>query len=400
MEKVLIKYPWREELLNKLAKLYQYPDHGFPQFVYLLGFEDQMAEILKLYFSTLKKTKSVVIDATECYSSKVLFDLVLNGLKETEEPETRADDMNDFLDDLSQLDQELNYIIAIENAQKLRDLDFNVLPVFVKLSEFTSLNISCILSSCIPLEKMHPKLALSNAIKIQIPPLNKVDLIKIFLQEYPAFKVKIFAQNTKALKTKEEEEEKVLKILKNLDEEFYENYLTIFFGVFYKVCRDLKELRFMCKKCYHLYYAPILSGEININDIKGLWKNISNPMQQYLTHLHSRINTQSKSNQATIEPAENQVVQSKFSHVIELPYYTKYLLIAAFLASHNDPKADKRLFMKHHGKQRKKAHDIQKQAKVRKVFASFFILFLKLIKNLFLGLGENGHSVGSKVFFG
>ena len=38
---------------------------------------------------------------------------------------------------------------------------------------------------------------------------------------------------------------------------------------------------------------------------------------------------------------------------IELPFYSKFILIAAFLASYNPAKSDKRFFVKHHGKQRK-----------------------------------------------
>lgn len=49
---------------------------------------------------------------------------------------------------------------------------------------------------------------------------------------------------------------------------------------------------------------------------------------------------------------------------LELPFYAKYLLIAAFLASHNDAKLDKRLFMKNHGKQRKRLQDIKSKATV------------------------------------
>lgn len=48
----------------------------------------------------------------------------------------------------------------------------------------------------------------------------------------------------------------------------------------------------------------------------------------------------------------------------ELPFYGKYLLIAAFLASHNSAKEDKRLFVKHHGKKRKRLQDVNAKAKV------------------------------------
>ncbi|XP_046809916.1 origin recognition complex subunit 5 [Lucilia cuprina] len=49
---------------------------------------------------------------------------------------------------------------------------------------------------------------------------------------------------------------------------------------------------------------------------------------------------------------------------LELPFYGKYLLIAAFLASHNSAKEDKRLFVKHHGKQRKRMQTVNAKAKV------------------------------------
>lgn len=38
---------------------------------------------------------------------------------------------------------------------------------------------------------------------------------------------------------------------------------------------------------------------------------------------------------------------------MELPFYSKFLLIAAYLASYNPAHTDRRFFMKHHGKQRK-----------------------------------------------
>ena len=59
----------------------------------------------------------------------------------------------------------------------------------------------------------------------------------------------------------------------------------------------------------------------------------------------------------------NQSVRS-LVETLELPYYAKYLLVAAFLASYNSAKEDKRLFVKHHGKQRKRMQAVNKAAKV------------------------------------
>lgn len=52
------------------------------------------------------------------------------------------------------------------------------------------------------------------------------------------------------------------------------------------------------------------------------------------------------------------------AQAFELPFYGKYLLIAAFLASHNSAKEDKRIFVKHHGKQRKRMQAVNAKNKV------------------------------------
>lgn len=48
------------------------------------------------------------------------------------------------------------------------------------------------------------------------------------------------------------------------------------------------------------------------------------------------------------------VLSAKAQQALDLPYFSKYFLVAAFLASHNSPRYDRRLFMKHHGKEKKR----------------------------------------------
>ena len=52
----------------------------------------------------------------------------------------------------------------------------------------------------------------------------------------------------------------------------------------------------------------------------------------------------------------------------DLPYYSKFLLCAAYLASYNPPRADALLFTKAgEGKKRKRGGGLNKQAGTRKV---------------------------------
>lgn len=48
---------------------------------------------------------------------------------------------------------------------------------------------------------------------------------------------------------------------------------------------------------------------------------------------------------------------------VELPFHSKFLLIASYLASYNPVKSDKRFFVKHHGKERKTKATIKAKEK-------------------------------------
>lgn len=85
---------------------------------------------------------------------------------------------------------------------------------------------------------------------------------------------------------------------------------------------------------------------------------------------------------------------------LELPHYTKYLLIAAYLASHNDAKIDKRLFVKNHGKQKKRLQNIRNNATVSKRILSFEFPFFNIFLWYFfrlIGIGKVFNSNRSKI---
>lgn len=330
----------------------------------------------------LKNTKFCHISATECYSNKILFESIVNGLVDHKlsndnnyGPYTKIDGMHEFLDALSKLDQECSYIVVIENAEKLRDMAHNILPIFVKLQEYTGLNISCIFVTNLVFEKFHPNSELSVVVKINVPDYSKTDLIKIYLNEYDQFKDSIKQQIR--LSANETELAHQIEIVESLDAEFYENYLNIFLNVFYKACRDLKELRFLSRKCFHTYYAPVLSGEFKKTDVSNLWRNINKTLKFSLNTIYTRIVNQNNQelvrsgempqmevDEQQMERIDKQHTMKEFAQTLELPFYAKYLIIAGFLASHNEAKSDKRLFMKHHGKEKKRLQKMRAQSKV------------------------------------
>lgn len=357
-----------QQVTSKLSAYYT-EDEQFPDCVYLFGQKSVGKSfcLQKFLESSSEWVQSVVIHASECYVNKILFETIINSFKGYElshennyAPYAKIDSIEDFLSQLKSLDSEGSYLIAIENAEKLRDMEHNIIPVLTKLQEFTGLNISCIFVSHLAIEKF----AFPPMIKIHVPDFNKNDLIEIFTNNYDQIHEKIVKAIRMDSTTGDVEKEKQLQIADKLDKEFYKSYLNIFLNVFYKACRDITELQFLANKCYKGYYAPVLSGDIKFNDATNLWRNITKLLKMSLSASHMRIENLSAAEMMNEElliecTKENPNSVRNFAQTLELPYYAKYLLIASFLASHNDAKFDKRLFMKHHGKERKR----QKKAK-------------------------------------
>ena len=103
--------------------------------------------------------------------------------------------------------------------------------------------------------------------------------------------------------------------------------------VLYQVTRNLTELQLICQRNFPKYIEPIESGELNETDSVKLW-------YKYESHLETSI-------EQIVLKCENQV-----ELVHELPYCSKYLLIASYLASYNSVRTDKRFFVKNQGKVR------------------------------------------------
>lgn len=356
-----------KQLSTRLSLLYT-EDEQFPACVYVFGQKSvgKSLCIEKFIDSHRAWLQSVVVRAVECYTSKILFETVINGFNShvpSEEnnysPHSKMDSMEDFLLQLSLLHLESSYLIVVESAEKLHDMELNILPVLMKLQEFTGLNISCMLVSHIAMENLD-----GNAIiKINVPDYSKSDLIEIFASNYHDIQEKIVKGIHKSSESAEVKE-KQLELSKKLDDVFYKNYLNTFLNFFFKTCRDITELQSLASKCYPAYYSPVLSGEIKYHDVSNLWRNIQKVLTISLRTSHMRIENLSAKDMITVEAS---IVESDressikgFAQSLELPYYAKYLLIASFLASHNDAKFDKRLYMKHHGKERKR----QRKAKV------------------------------------
>uniref|UniRef100_A0A4W3ISS3 Origin recognition complex subunit 5 n=1 Tax=Callorhinchus milii TaxID=7868 RepID=A0A4W3ISS3_CALMI len=298
------------------------------------------------------KLPHVIVNCVECFSSRMLFEQILNQLQgHCLSPENeyssflRCDTLNDFVRLFKQLIHEQNLheqtiYIVLDKAEKLREMDANLLPGLLRLQELAETNVTVIFLSEIVWEKFRPSTGCFEPITLYFPDYSKADLLKILTHDHP----------------------------KEFCADFYTSYINILLGVFYMVCRDLKELRHLAALNFPKFCEPVLKGKAKEEDVHRLYKNIEPHLKKAMQTVYLReISSVTVSIFLPIKRLQTLyrdflVLTFIFSppglsaHAhIELPYYSKFLLFAAYLSSYNPARTDKRFFLKHHGKIKKTA---------------------------------------------
>lgn len=216
------------------------------------------------------------------------------------------------------------FVIVLERCERLKNMPsyaLPVLPALLKLKELTGMNVCTIFISDIIWEKFYCKTWFIKPIKIFFPHYSPTELVEIICMETPD------------------------GISKNL----YNSYVKISVQILYRFCHDLNELRFIVSQ-----HLPLAKQFDETNDIMQIFHCIAPRLKESISKLHLR--------GAGLVPDQQQ--DKLLVSGLELPYYAKYLLIASFLASYNAPKHDKRLFMKFHGKEKKRLATKAKSVKM------------------------------------
>lgn len=303
IDKVSIKYPCRKEIVGRL---YNYFGHSssnaevvLPACVYLYGdIRTGKSVILAEFFKQLSTIKSVIIDCIECYTSKIIYETILNELFEHElsadknyAPRARCENARDFLEviKLLPLENQQPIVIVFDNAERLRDVEANVLELFLRLQEMTSLNVCCLFVSIIPMEKLYPKESFLMPITLYWPKYSQNDILQILKSKFGYYKEVLLQRLTHNPKLNKEEIAKRTALIHNLNINFFENYLNIFLSIFFRTCRDLKELMCISRDCFEKYCEPILDGTVEPNDARKLYTNILNTLKTVLVTIYKRI---------------------------------------------------------------------------------------------------------------
>ncbi|TTN49604.1 Origin recognition complex subunit 5 [Bagarius yarrelli] len=182
----------------------------------------------------------------------------------------------------------LSHLQVVEKAELLRDMEANLLPALLRLQEL------------IVWEKFRPNTGCFEPLLLHFPDYTKAELLHILSRySHPSY-----------------------------TPELYTSYINILLGVFYSVCRDLRELP-------------------RESDTHKLWRNMEPHLKKAMQSVYLREVSSVQWEQQQVDEKEATTLRGLSAHThLELPYYSKFLLIAAYLASYNPARTDRRFFLK------------------------------------------------------
>lgn len=368
------EYPCREEYISQLYRLFGSPAYRYPPSVYLHGPPGIGKTSILTKFLTHQNIIFAYIDCIEYYTSKLLLESILNKLRKHEITKANnfqnfapCNSMEDFIEELNLLEPDQPYILILKNHERINGIDKSILPVLVRLNQVAmKINMSVILLGCKPLLHAASMRGLTDLIYIHCSHYTMNEMIEIlFLQQnFLRERLKsIFVEHLDDLSARDER----LQIIQSLQDDFFSGYFSAFLNVFYGVCRNVRELLCLCNENFAAYCQPVMDGTLNKKESRKLWNNIQGQFQKAMKSIYCRMESihmeTTTPNDAVTNTLAHNVIQSDH-HNLELPFYTKYLLIAGYLASHNEAKTDKRFFVKNHGKERKTMKSLKAKQKV------------------------------------
>ncbi|KAJ8261880.1 hypothetical protein GJAV_G00159500 [Gymnothorax javanicus] len=331
--RLLVKrLPCRDSQIGTLLALMGEPDQYCYPSIFIYGHRSTgKSHVTQTLLRDLELPHALV-SCVECVSAGVLFEQVLVLLFGSASSELlpRSPSFSDFIRLYRQLcDQfpatQTRYII-LDKAELLRDKDSNLLPGFLRLQELVEDNVTVIFLSEIVWDKFRPSTGCFEPLLLHFPNYSKAELQQILaLDAHPSY-----------------------------SPELYSSYINILLGVFYSVCRDLRELRHLAALNFRKFCEPLESGEAKEKDTHRLWRNIEPHLKKAMQTVYLREVSSAQWEQQLTDEGDSVDHRGLSAHdLVELPYYSKYLLIAAYLASYNPARTDRRFFLKHHGKIKK-----------------------------------------------
>lgn len=332
LDQLNTKYRCRTKIFKTLFNWYGGNGLSYPGALLVSGMNGVGKNTIVTEFFKTANISHTTINALEADSTRVLLEQIYVYL-DFNNTTVKCTSVRDFISRIRRLDDEKSEVIIIRNAHIIAEKHPDVFEVLIRLRQLTRRKISVVLISHRDYEMLAKDRNYPKIYELHMPPYSPDDLNLIFSGMY---------QNVRATVMRNQQFNDYKERFHWLTDDVYEDFLKLFLKVYHPVTHDLAELRKSLLSGFEKYCVPIVFGEIDKNDKRRLWKYIND----YFCSKLSNVSIPSSGSSLT-------GIKKRITS-LQLPTYGKYILIAAFIASYNPPKDDKRLFVKNHGKQRKR----------------------------------------------
>lgn len=312
-------------------------DAKLPETILLNGLASTGKTTAIKWVLSTEKLAHAVFHCVELYNTRLMLESIILQL---DGKGRKCENVNDFVFHLRQdLDPNQRYVILFEESERFREADSHFMQVFCQLQRLTGLNICCVWESRIQWSRFPPSRNLPTPLILHFPQYSKSEITELLVAKLPG----------------------------NKSAEFKHDFVALVLSIFHIVARSFGELFHIAELHYAEYCRPVDLGECQEHDTKKLWFTIEKALKLCLSTVHLReVASKQLTDMNKLKEAEDKLdtgsASTTFSWsrlTVELPFYSKFLLISAYLASYNPQRTDRRFFVKAHGKQRKTAHTMK-----------------------------------------
>lgn len=282
----------RHEIVDQILD-YLSDDTGLPQSLFIYGASGtgKTKVITSLVRHSIQN--AIIVNCNECFSSKILFETVLNGIFDHKpssvnqySPYAKCSNARDFFDALEQCDPSNSYVIVIDAAEMLMKMEPNILPIFLRLQELCDLNVCCVLISTLHIDLMTSKDGLESTMVVYWPQYSKKEIFNIMLDKAEDYKTFV---KKKLVLTDVKDTTDMEAMVDSMDVSVVENYLHLFLNVTLRSCRNIRELLLSSRDCFQKYCEPILNGSVDVADVQKLYRNISDVLKHSMIQTYNSI---------------------------------------------------------------------------------------------------------------
>uniref|UniRef100_A0A8C4Q873 Origin recognition complex subunit 5 n=1 Tax=Eptatretus burgeri TaxID=7764 RepID=A0A8C4Q873_EPTBU len=329
LDRLRADFPCREGQLKTLLGLLGQANHCCFHSLFIYGHPATGKTTVTLAILQALQIPHVFLNCVECFTPRLLFEHILASMSSlgehgsTTENLPRCDNLSEFSRMLHQKLQQLqlhesNVYIVLDKAEYLKNLDFKILAVFTRLQELTNCRVAAVLISELVWATFYSGTGCIEPLMLHFPQYNKAELQVILTKDFP----------------------------NSYSSKFYANFVSILLSVFLPVSRDLRELQHLAALNFSKYCEPIEKGQIREDESNKLWRNIEPHLKKAMKTIYLQEVSSLQWEKWQKEGCTMPIKDFSAPVCLELPFYSKFLLIAAYLAAYNPARTDSRFFLK------------------------------------------------------